>query len=142
MPVPEVRPLGEVAELGIADLRFSDTELEQLFRETYGRPLEPDVLTELARRTEGWAASLTLVQAALRERSPAETRSFVRGLSGARDELHDYLAEEVVGELPELQQQFLMRTAILQRVTPELAQVATGLSAIEVQSMVTEAERL
>ena len=85
--------------------------MEQLFRETYGRPLEPDVLTELAQRTEGWAASLTLVQAALRERTPAETRSFVRGLSGARDELHDYLAEEVVGELPEVQQQFLMRTA-------------------------------
>ncbi|MEO5940198.1 MAG: hypothetical protein ABIZ72_04585, partial [Candidatus Limnocylindrales bacterium] len=142
LPVAKLRSLGELAELGIADLRFSDGEMEQLFRETYGRPLEPDVLTELAQRTEGWAASLTLVQAALRERTPAETRSFVRGLSGARDELHDYLAEEVVGELPEVQQQFLMRTAILQRVTPELAQVATGLSATEVQSMVTDAERL
>jgi LuxR family maltose regulon positive regulatory protein len=142
VPVAKLRSLGELAELGISDLRFSDAEMEQLFRETYGRPLEPDVLSELAHRTEGWAASLTLVQAALRERTPAETRSFVRGLSGARDELHDYLAEEVVGELPEVQQQFLMRTSILQRVTPELAQVATGLEAVEVQSMVTEAERL
>jgi LuxR family maltose regulon positive regulatory protein len=142
VPVAKLRSLGELAELGITDLRFSDAEMEQLFRETYGRPLEPDVLSELAHRTEGWAASLTLVQAALRERTPAETRSFVRGLSGARDELHDYLAEEVVGELPEVQQQFLMRTSILQRVTPELAQVATGLAAVEVQSMVTEAERL
>ena len=35
-----------------------------------------------------------------------------------------------------------MRTSILQVVTPELAQVATGLTAVEVQSMVTEAERL
>ena len=142
VPVAKLRSLGELAELGITDLRFSDAEMEQLFRETYGRPLEPDVLSDLAQRTEGWAASLTLVQAALRERTPAETRSFVRGLSGARDELHDYLAEEVVGELPGIQQQFLMRTSILQRVTPELAQVATGLSAIEVQSMVAEAERL
>ena len=142
IPVAKLRSMGELAELGIADLRFSDSEMEQLFRETYGRPLEPDVLTELAHRTEGWAASLTLVQAALRERTPAETRSFVRGLSGARDELHDYLAEEVVGDLPAMQQQFLMRTSILQRVTPELAQVATGLNATEVQSMVSDAERL
>src|SRR5258705_905305 len=142
VPVAKLRALGELAELWITDLRFSDTEMRQPFRATYGRPLDPDVLTELAHRTEGWAASLTLVQAALRERTPAETRSFVRGLSGARDELHDYLAEEVVGELPEVQQQFLMRTSILQRVTPELAQVATGLEAVEVQSMVTEAERL
>jgi DNA-binding SARP family transcriptional activator len=142
VPVAKLRSLGELAEIGIADLRFSDSEMEQLFRETYGRPLEPDVLTELAKRTEGWAASLTLVQAALRERTPAETRSFVRGLSGARDELHDYLAEEVVGDLPGIQQQFLMRTSILQRVTPELAQVASGLSATEVQSMIADAERL
>jgi len=142
IPVAKLRSLGELAELGIADLRFSDSEMEQLFRETYRRPLEPDVLTELAHRTEGWAASLTLVQAALRERTPAETRSFVRSLSGARDELHDYLAEEVVGDLPAMQQQFLMRTSILQRVTPELAQVATDLTATQVQSMIGDAERL
>jgi ATP/maltotriose-dependent transcriptional regulator MalT/DNA-binding SARP family transcriptional activator len=142
IPVAKLRSLGELAEIGISDLRFSDAEMEQLFRETYGRPLEPDVLSELAKRTEGWAASLTLVQAALRERTPAETRSFVRGLSGARDELHDYLAEEVVGDLPAMQQQFLMRTSVLQRVTPELAQVASGLSAVEVQSMIGDAERL
>src|SRR5215212_4525267 len=134
IPVSKLRSLGELAELGIADLRFSDVEMEQLFRDTYGRPLEPDVLTELAKRTEGWAASLTLVQAALRARTPAETRSFVRSLSGARDELHDYLAEEVVGDLPVIHQQFLMRTSILQIVTPELVQVATGLGAVEVQS--------
>src|SRR4051812_19933251 len=138
VPVAKLRSLGELAELGISDLRFSDSEMEQLFRETYRRPLEPDVLTELAPRTEGWPASLTLVQAALRERSPAETPSFVRGLSGGRAELHDSLAEEVVGHLPQAQQQFLMQTSILQRVTPELAQVATGRSAIEVQSMMTE----
>jgi ATP/maltotriose-dependent transcriptional regulator MalT/DNA-binding SARP family transcriptional activator len=142
VPVARLRSLGELAEIGIAELRFSDSEMEQLFRETFHRPLEADVLAELARRTEGWAASLSLVQAALRERSPAETRSFVRSLSGAHDELHDYLAEEVVGDLPGIHQQFLMRTSILQVVTPELAQVATGLTAVEVQSLLTESERL
>src|SRR4029079_2215419 len=135
------RSLGELAEIGIAELRFSEAEMEQLFRETFRRPLEADVLAELARRTEGWAASLSLVQAALRERTPAETRSFVRGLSGAHDELHDYLAEEVVGDLPVIHQQFLMRTSVLQVVTPELAQVATGLEAVEVQSLMLESER-
>ena len=142
IPVAKLRTVGELAELGLTDLRFSEAEMEQLFRETYNRPLEPDVLADLAMRTEGWAASLTLVQAALRERGPAEVRAFVRGLSGARDELHDYLAEEVVGDLPLVQQQFLMRTSILQRVTPELAQVASGMTATEVQSLITDAERL
>ena len=35
-------------------------------------------------RTEGWAASLQLVNAALRDRSPGEIRAFVRNLTGAR----------------------------------------------------------
>jgi len=66
VPVARLRSLGELAEIGIGELRFSGAEMEQLFRETFKRPLEADVLAELARRTEGWAASLSLVQAALR----------------------------------------------------------------------------
>ena len=66
------------------------------------------------------------MQAALRDRTPAEIRRFVRGLTGADQELYDYLAEEVVGDLPDDLQQFLMRTSILQVVTPELAGVVTG----------------
>ena len=113
IPLARLRASGEVAELGTDDLRFDVDETRRLFTETYGRSLEPDVLADVAARTEGWAASLQLVQAALRDRSPAEIRRFVRGLSGADQELYDYLAEEVVGDLPEDLQQFLMRTSIL-----------------------------
>ena len=101
---------------------------ERLFRDTYGRPLDPDVLSDLSHRTEGWAASLQLVQSALRDRSAAQVRSFIRNLSGAHGELHDYLAEEVVGTLDEALQAFLMRTSILQAVDPVLASVVTGRS--------------
>ena len=118
-----MRASGEVAELGTDDLRFDATETARLFSETYGRELEPDVLADVAARTEGWAASLQLVQAALRDRSPAEIRRFVRSLTGADQELYDYLAEEVVGDLPDDLQQFLMRTSILQVVSAELAGV-------------------
>ena len=137
-----LRATGEVAELGTDDLRFDVDETRRLFAETYGRSLEPDVLADVAARTEGWAASLQLVQAALRDRSPAEIRRFVRGLSGADQELYDYLAEEVVGDLPEDLQQFLMRTSILQTVTPDLAGVVAGANAAEVSRLTSAAERL
>ena len=39
-------------------------------------------------------------------------------LNGADHEMYDYLAEEVVGDLPEELQRFLMDTSILQVVTP------------------------
>jgi ATP/maltotriose-dependent transcriptional regulator MalT/DNA-binding SARP family transcriptional activator len=142
IPLARLRAAGEVAEIGTDELRFDATETARLFSETYGRELEPDVLADVTARTEGWAASLQLVQAALRDRSPAEIRRFVRGLSGADQELYDYLAEEVVGELPDDLQQFLMRTSILQMVTADLASVVTGLEAAEVLRLTQAAERL
>ena len=142
IPLARMRASGELAELGTDDLRFDLTETARLFRETYGRALEPDVLADVAARTEGWAASLQLVQAALRDRSPAEVKHFVHSLSGADQELYDYLAEEVIGDLPEDLQHFLMCTSILQVVTPDLAEVVTRLGSPEVARLTTATERL
>ena len=142
IPLARLRANGEVAELGTDDLRFDATETARLFSETYGRTLDPDVLADVTARTEGWAASLQLVQAALRDRSPAEIRRFVRSLSGADQELYDYLAEEVVGDLPDDLQLFLMQTSILQVVSPELAAIVSGLDAVAVARLTTAAERL
>ena len=79
IPLARLRAVGEVAEIGTDDLRFDSDETARLFSEAYGRALEPDVLADVAARTEGWAASLQLVHAALRDRSPVEIRRFVRG---------------------------------------------------------------
>jgi len=97
------------------------SETDALFRVAYGQSLEADVLDELAVKTDGWAASLSLVRTAMRDRTSSEVRTFVHQLSGAQSELHDYLAEEVVGELPTDHQLFLMRTSILSVVDPEAA---------------------
>lgn len=142
LPVARLRALGEVAELRTEDLRFSADETETLFTQTYGRELEPDVLADLSRRTDGWAASLALVKTALRDRSAAETRAFIRGLSGAQSELYDYLAEEVVGDLPADHQTFLMRTSILQSVDPDAAEVASGFDAAKVAALIAASERI
>lgn len=142
VPLASLRAVGEVAELGTDDLRFDRHETELLFNQTYGRRLDADVVRELAERTEGWAASLQMVNAALRDRSTADIRAFVRGLTGADQDLYDYLAEEVVGDLPMDLQRFLMETSILQVVTPELAQIATGLGETQVGEFATAAERM
>ncbi len=142
IPLARLRANGELAELATDDLRFDASETARLFSEAYGRTLDPDVLEDVARRTEGWAASLQLVQAALRDRSPAEIRRFVRGLTGADQELYDYLAEEVVGDLASDLQQFLMQTSILQVVTQELAAVVTNMDADDVARLTSAAERL
>ncbi len=142
VPLARLRTLGEVAELTAADLRFDVDETERLFRDTYKRPLEPDVLADLADRTEGWAASLEMVNAALRDRSPGEIRAFVRGMTGAHGELYDYLAEEVVGDLDDETQRFLMTTSLLQAVEPTLVEVVGGFSAQQARDLIARTERL
>jgi ATP/maltotriose-dependent transcriptional regulator MalT/DNA-binding SARP family transcriptional activator len=140
--VARLRALGEVAELTTDDLRFSETETEQLFRETYRQPLEADVLDDLSRRTEGWAASLQLVQAAIRDRSSSEVRSFVRSITGAEGDLYDYLAEEVIGDLPDELQDFLMKTSVLEFVSPNTASLATELTEEECRRTISDIDRV
>lgn len=136
-----LRALGEVAELGTDDLRFDAAETERLFRETYEMRLEPAMLAELNRRTEGWAASLQLVRAALHDRDPGQVRSFISSLSGAEGHLYEYLAEEVIGELPRDLQQFLMRTSLLETVDLTLGPVAADVDEETARSLIEAGER-
>src|SRR5947207_8535117 len=65
VPLSRLRAMGEVAELRSDDLRFQPAEPDRLVRETYRREIEADIVEDVARRTEGLAASLQLVDAAL-----------------------------------------------------------------------------
>ena len=56
--------------------------------------------------------------------------------------MYDYLAEEVVGDLDEDLQRFLMETSILQVVTPDLAEVVSARESAEVARLTAAAERL
>ena len=117
------------------------TETERLFRDTYEMRLEPSVLAELRRRTEGWAASLQLVRAALHDRDPGQIRAFISSLSGAEGHLYEYLAEEVVGDLPTDLQAFLMRTSVLETVDLKLAPIAAEVSVAEARGFIEDGER-
>ncbi len=142
LPLARLRSLGEIVELHTSELRFARDETEQLFRETYALDLEPGVVSELSQRTEGWVASLELVRAAIRDRNPSEIRAFVRSLSGAEGNLYDYLAEEVVGELPADLQQFLMRSSLLETIEPVLGSIAAQVPAEQTRASIADGEML
>jgi DNA-binding SARP family transcriptional activator/tetratricopeptide (TPR) repeat protein len=116
------------AELRTDALRFSESEIEELFRDIYNDPLDPTDVAELERRTEGWAASLQLVEVSLRERpSPEERREFIHSITATTDsDLFDFLAEEVLDQQPEETRNFLLTTSILQQITPEVAERLAG----------------
>jgi ATP/maltotriose-dependent transcriptional regulator MalT/DNA-binding SARP family transcriptional activator len=136
-----LRARGEVAELTREQLRFNEPEIGRLFAESYGQPLETGVLHDLQARTEGWAASLSLVRAAVMGRSPAAVKAFIGSLTGAEGDLYDFLAEEVVTDLdPELRA-CLTRVVLLDEIEPESAAIAATVSAGQARSMIAEAQR-
>ncbi len=116
------------AELRTDALRFNEEEIRLLFEEVYRDPLDPQELVEIERRTEGWAASLQLIEVSLRERkTPEERRAFIESITATRDsDLFNFLAEEVLDQQTDQTRNFLLCTSILTQITPELAERMTG----------------
>jgi LuxR family maltose regulon positive regulatory protein len=113
-----LRAMGELAELRDRELRFSDEEAAALLNRVHDLGLSPDELAMLQRRTEGWVAGLNLAALSLARR---EDRQRVLGELPADERfLVDYLWNEVVLTQPREVRQFLMRTAILTRLTGSL----------------------
>lgn len=115
---------GQLAELDTPAMRFSLEETGHLFEDVYGQPLEPDVLRQVEERTQGWAASLQLLNSSIRGRSRTEVRAFVRVMSGAEGPLYDFLAEEVMNELPPDLKRFLLHASLLERITEDYVAAA------------------
>ena len=137
-----LRARNDLAEIGRDELRFDEAETARLFRDSYRQPLDSDVLRDLQARTEGWAASLQLARSAMDGRSPAQVRAFVRSLNGAEGCLHEYLAEEMVGEVHRELRDFLVRCSVLEDLDPETAALATEVSPARARQLLTEAQRL
>jgi ATP/maltotriose-dependent transcriptional regulator MalT/DNA-binding SARP family transcriptional activator len=142
LAVAAQRAHGQLVELGREELRFDESETCRLFRESYHHPLEPDILHEVQTRTEGWAASLQLVKAAVEGLSKAQVRAFVHSLSGADGDLYDFLAEEVVGELDAELRNFLMRVALLEEIDTETAAAAAAVSTRDARRLLVQAQRI
>jgi ATP/maltotriose-dependent transcriptional regulator MalT len=114
------RVAGEILELSGDDLRFRPWEVERLFRDFYGEALRPDELARLARRTEGWAAGLQLFHLATRGKAAAERQRLLAGLGPSSRLMREYLARNVVAELPDELREFLVGTCVLRRLTGSL----------------------
>ena len=58
--IGRLRTQGQVLEIGADELRFTASESEQLVANILGRRLQPELVTSLHERTDGWAAVLQL----------------------------------------------------------------------------------
>jgi LuxR family maltose regulon positive regulatory protein len=119
----KLRLAGELAEIRAADLRFTEHETHQ-FLKASGIALSEAGVARLHQRTEGWGAGLRL--AAMSLASSPDPERFVAEFSGSSRTVAEYLLAEMLECQPPGVQQLLLRTALLDRVNGELADLLTG----------------
>jgi LuxR family transcriptional regulator, maltose regulon positive regulatory protein len=111
---------GRLGEIRNADLEFSVTETAELFA-AYGIDLRHDDVQALWYRTQGWIAGLRLAVGALD--AALDRRELVRSATATEAAVADYLLEEVLDRQDAGTQDFLLRTSVVDRLTPGLAAV-------------------
>jgi len=125
LPLARWRARGDLVEVRAADLRFTRDEAEQYLRSATGLDLAAGDVATLDRRTEGWIAALQLAALSLRGR--ADPGGFIERFAGDDRFVVDYLMDEVLAHQPDDVRAFLLRTAILGRLTADLCDAVTGL---------------
>jgi LuxR family maltose regulon positive regulatory protein len=123
LPLARYRARGEMQELGVAELRFQPEEARELLNELLNLALAPGELDVLEKQLEGWIAGLQMASLALK-RGLAKTERFV--IDGRQRFIADYLSEEVLTQLPDHVQRFLLQTSIADRLCGPLCNVVTG----------------
>jgi len=124
LPLARLRVRSQLTELRVADLRFSPSEAAEFLNKTMGLSLSLENISALEARTEGWIAGLQL--AALSMQGNQDVPGFIQSFAGDHQYIVDYLIEEVLQRQPELVRDFLLQTAILDRLNGPLCEAVTG----------------
>jgi LuxR family transcriptional regulator, maltose regulon positive regulatory protein len=127
-PLPQSLLLArnQMTEVRVSDLRFSADEAAEFMQKALGARLPEEALGALAQKTEGWITSLRLAALTLRYRPDADSRlAELQALERNRN-LTDYLMSEVLAQAPASVADFLLKTAILDRMCGPLCEALLG----------------
>jgi LuxR family maltose regulon positive regulatory protein len=113
LPLARWRVRGLVQEIGVADLRLDEQEAGALLGAA-GVQLEPNELSELTERTEGWPAGLYL--AALSLQAGGSSSASAAGFAGDDRFVSEYFRFELLSRLPPAEARFLQYSAVLDRM--------------------------
>jgi LuxR family maltose regulon positive regulatory protein len=125
LPISRLRLADEIAELDAASLRFTLGETKEFLGMELGPKLRSAEIYRLYDATEGWPAALQLARISLRNSTdPSKT---VNSFSGASQRISAYLEDTLATQADEIVQ-FLLQTAILDRLHGSLCRAVTGIS--------------
>jgi LuxR family maltose regulon positive regulatory protein len=124
LPLARLRARGQLTELRAADLRFTPAEAAEFLNQVMGLNLKDADIAALETRTEGWIAGLQLAGISMQDRE--DIPGFIQAFTGSHRFVLDYLVEEVLQRQPDDIHSFLLKTAILDRLSGSLCNAVTG----------------
>jgi LuxR family maltose regulon positive regulatory protein len=128
LPLPTMRARQQMLEIRLQDLRFTGEETTAFLRQALSAPVSAELVAALEQRTEGWIAGLHLASLYLRHAPRTGAALEPADAIGVDDRyVMDYLVDEVLARQPERVQEFLLKTAILDRLCGPLCAAVTGL---------------
>ncbi len=115
LPLARLRAHGELGEIDAAQLRFDESTVSALAQQRWGSEPSPALVREALQRSQGWAVGVNLLliaQAAKAQGALAAPNSTApRGL-------FEFLAQEVLDELPGHLRRFAIDCAVLPELDP------------------------
>jgi LuxR family transcriptional regulator, maltose regulon positive regulatory protein len=126
LPLATLRAQNQLIEIDAEALRFDMQETQAFLDSMRPGVLEHSDVQLLQRRTEGWPAALRIV-ASMPPQFGFAFREYVHSLSGSQRPIAAYLSE-MLDTLPVEIVDFMLRTAILDRLSGPLCEAVTGLS--------------
>jgi LuxR family maltose regulon positive regulatory protein len=129
LALARLRVAGELAEFTLHDLRFDAAEAGALAASEGAAPSDPALaarVAELFERTQGWPAGIRLCLAALRGRPGGAGRLSASGARRIDHHLFDYLAGEVLDDMPVVLHDFLVRCSVLPSLTDQRCAAVSG----------------
>ena len=123
-PLARWRVRREINEIRAQDLRFSLAETAVFLNNVMGLNLSPADVTILDERTEGWIAGLQMAAMSLQSRD--DPAAFIQNFNASHRFVLDFLVEEVFEQQSPAIQEFLLKTAILERMSAPLCTAVTG----------------
>ncbi|HRI57516.1 MAG TPA: hypothetical protein PK170_10515, partial [Anaerolineae bacterium] len=124
LPLPALRARGQLLEIRYQQLRFDEGESAAYLSQVLAVPPSAETTAALVQRTEGWITALHLASLYARH-TPNPDDLLSSAQIGDRHAM-DYLVDEVLALLPAGIQDFLLQTAILDRLCGPLVEAVAS----------------
>ncbi len=126
----------ELLEIRAADLRLATAEARAILAQTTGAAIDEATAALLEEQTEGWVIGLQLAGLSLRQQ--ADPAAFVHAFQTRHHRLiTDFLLDEVLAQQPGPVLDFLLKTAVLERLCQPLCAAVVGEDLIGEESFLT-----